>query len=88
MPETRPTICITCGQALGEVPELHRLSDGSPCPSCRDRLLETLPALLPGSPEPVAQGEDDLVERDPGADVAQEDASATHDADERASGSD
>ncbi len=58
MPETRDTICITCGQTLGDVPRLHRLADGSPCPSCRDRLLETLPPLLPRS-GPVAAFESD-----------------------------
>ncbi len=80
MPDIRETICITCGQALGEVPRLHRLSDGSPCPACRDRLLETLPPALPraadrGEPaetvdEPEATTGDELgaPERASGAD--------------------
>jgi len=49
MPDLRETICITCGQALGEIPRLNRLEDGRPCPSCRDRLLEILPPALPAA---------------------------------------
>ena len=45
----RQPVCIACGQATGPKPRLNRLPDGSPCPSCRDRLLETLPPVLPSS---------------------------------------
>jgi hypothetical protein len=42
----REPVCITCGQPAGPR-RLNRLSDGRVCPTCCDRLLDTLPALLP-----------------------------------------
>lgn len=42
------TPCIQCGQPVGELPRWNHLPNGLPCPACRDRLLEALPALLPG----------------------------------------
>ncbi len=52
MNDSKETICFTCGmptgQAPGEFPRLNTLSSGSPCPTCRDRLLECLPGILPG----------------------------------------
>ena len=47
------TICITCGQAASPR-RWNVLSDGSACPACRDRLLETLPAALPARSAPEA----------------------------------
>lgn len=44
------TVCLTCGCPAGDPPVLNRLPSGEPCPSCRDRTLEVLPALLPGLP--------------------------------------
>ena len=42
------TLCITCGQPAGEFPRLNHLPSGQVCPTCRNRLLEALPPLLPG----------------------------------------
>lgn len=47
---SRPSVCIGCGQATGPLPRLNRLPDGKVCPTCRDRLLETLPPVLPAAP--------------------------------------
>lgn len=43
-----PTLCFTCGLALSAPPRLNQLPNGSPCPACRERLLDALPPLLPG----------------------------------------
>lgn len=52
MSDSTETICFTCGmptgQAPGEFPRLNTLSSGQPCPTCRDRLLESLPGIFPG----------------------------------------
>lgn len=45
------TICMGCGQATGPEPRLNVLPNGRPCAACADRLLDTLPPLLP-SPDP------------------------------------
>lgn len=42
------SLCITCGQEVGDPPRLNRLENGLPCPSCRDRILAFLPPALPG----------------------------------------
>ncbi|MBI5365316.1 MAG: hypothetical protein HZA53_19220 [Planctomycetes bacterium] len=52
MPASSPTLCFTCGLATSEPPRLNQLPNGSTCPACRDRLLDALPALLPGRPMP------------------------------------
>jgi hypothetical protein len=44
----RDPVCIGCGQATGPLPRLNLLPDGRVCPKCRDRLLDTLPPVLPG----------------------------------------
>ncbi len=55
--------CITCSNPIQDPPELHRLEDGTPCPACRDRALETVPPALPRfaevdeEQEEVVQGE-------------------------------
>ena len=41
-------MCFTCGQPTGPMPRLNLLSDGKVCPSCRDRVLDSLPPALPG----------------------------------------
>lgn len=46
----RDPVCIACGQPTGPRPRLNRLSDGRICPSCRDRLLDDLPPILPSPP--------------------------------------
>lgn len=40
-------VCITCGLSAGQPAQLNRLHNGQTCPSCRDRVLESLPAPLP-----------------------------------------
>ncbi|MDE0895709.1 MAG: hypothetical protein OSB10_03905 [Planctomycetota bacterium] len=40
--------CFTCGRAVGSPPLLNRLENGLPCPACRDRVLDSLPSILPG----------------------------------------
>jgi DNA-directed RNA polymerase subunit RPC12/RpoP len=42
------SLCISCCQEVGDPPRLNRLPNGLPCPSCRDRILASLPAPLPG----------------------------------------
>jgi len=44
-----PTLCIHCGLSAGNPPRLNRLEDGRVCPACADRLLMSLPPVLPGS---------------------------------------
>lgn len=39
-------VCITCGLSAGPV-QLNRLQNGQTCPTCRDRVLDSLPAILP-----------------------------------------
>jgi len=43
-------LCFTCGLPFGDAARLNHLPSGQVCPSCRDRLLETLPAPFPASP--------------------------------------
>ena len=43
----RNPVCIGCGQATGPVPRLNRHPDGRVCTSCRDRLMDSLPPVLP-----------------------------------------
>lgn len=42
-----PTLCIHCGLSAGNPPRLNRLEDGRVCPACADRLLMSLPPVLP-----------------------------------------
>jgi hypothetical protein len=58
-----PTLCIHCGLSAGNPPRLNRLEDGRVCPACADRLLMSLPPVLPGSAkleEADDESEDDL----------------------------
>lgn len=50
----RDPVCIACGQPTGPRPRLNQLADGRTCPSCRDRLLDTLPPVLPSSLEELS----------------------------------
>lgn len=43
-------VCITCGLEVGSGSQLNRLSNGQVCPTCRDRLLESIPSALPSLP--------------------------------------
>lgn len=47
MDDGREPRCFTCRQPVGDPPVLNRLEDGGACPACRDRLLDSLPSLLP-----------------------------------------
>lgn len=47
MPERSQTLCITCSLPIGEPLRLNRLHNGQVCPSCRDRVLESIPPALP-----------------------------------------
>lgn len=44
------TVCFTCGMPIGEPLRLNRLENGQLCPSCRDRVLDLLPSILPDLP--------------------------------------
>lgn len=44
---SRDPLCINCGQPTGPGPRLNQLPDGHTCPACRDRLLDSLPPVLP-----------------------------------------
>jgi len=48
MSSDRATRCFTCGQPAGDPVRFNHLSNGRPCPTCRDRLLESLGSLIPG----------------------------------------
>lgn len=57
------TLCIHCGLSAGNPPRLNRLEDGRVCPACADRLLMSLPPVLPASArlaEVEGEGETDL----------------------------
>jgi DNA-directed RNA polymerase subunit RPC12/RpoP len=43
-------VCFTCGLQVGEPHRLNRLDNGQICPTCRDRVLESLPPVLPSQP--------------------------------------
>lgn len=47
MPEP---VCFTCGLQVGEPHRLNRLDNGQICPTCRVRVLESLPPVLPSRP--------------------------------------
>ena len=66
----REPVCIACGQPTGPKPRLNRLPDGSICPSCRDRLLDSLPPVLPSELTELSFEEwgDGGEEHDPGDD--------------------
>jgi len=72
MSEPRDTVCFTCGQPAGDFPRLNCLPGGQVCPTCRDRLLESLPACLPSESEETELGEGtasiELLELDSGGD--------------------
>jgi hypothetical protein len=49
MAQIPTSVCITCGLATGEVAQLNRLPNGQICPTCRERVLDSIPAALPAS---------------------------------------
>ena len=62
-------ICFTCGLPSGSNARLNHLPNGQVCPSCRDRLLEALPAPFPVAlareDEEVESGELEAVDGTP-----------------------
>lgn len=64
----REPICMGCGKPTGPLPRLNELPDGRPCPSCAERLLDSLPPLLPRTDFELAEGEGWAEEDDPGDD--------------------
>lgn len=50
----RDPVCIACGRPTGPRPRLNQLPDGRTCPTCRDRLLDTLPPILPAPGEELS----------------------------------
>jgi hypothetical protein len=63
MGAANPTRCFTCGLPVGEPAQLNRLTDGKPCPACRDRLLESLPSIVPTRRRELAGERPDREER-------------------------
>jgi len=57
MTESQGSLCFTCGQPSGPEPRLNSLANGRVCPTCRDRLLESLPSILPSEAEVEEAGE-------------------------------
>jgi len=61
------TVCFTCSCPVGSDPFENRLPSGEACPTCRERILDEAPSLLPRTPieiedeaqEPVALDGDD-----------------------------
>ncbi len=47
MKGSRETLCFTCGQAVQQPPRFNLLETGEHCPTCRDRVLDAVPPLLP-----------------------------------------
>lgn len=47
MAQSSTTVCITCGLSASTGAQLNRLSNGQICPTCRDRVLDSIPAALP-----------------------------------------
>ena len=71
MADRANTICISCGQRVSAQPRLNQLANGQTCPTCRDRVLDSLPAALPRREEIVERSErmslfDGMVERGEG----------------------
>ena len=52
----RQSVCFTCSQPIAEPPAINRLENGETCPTCRDRLLDSLPPLLPSGEGAPADG--------------------------------
>jgi hypothetical protein len=51
IPSSAPIpVCITCGLPTGVPAQLNRLSNGKLCPTCRDRVLDEIPAPFPSHP--------------------------------------
>ena len=81
MTEPQATLCMTCGGQVAATRALNRLPGGEVCPTCRERLLEGLPPLLPGGYEGLEAEEaperaveapsEDVGDAEPGPDDAE-----------------
>ena len=49
------TLCFQCGLPAGEM-RLNHMPNGKVCPTCRDRLLDSLPAPFPTPVSREAEG--------------------------------
>jgi hypothetical protein len=47
MASSASPVCITCGLSVGTGTQLNRMNNGQVCPTCRDRVLDSIPAALP-----------------------------------------
>lgn len=56
MSEEQEPVCFTCGHTTGGTLRLNCLPSGQVCPTCRDRLLECLPPILPADDGSLAAG--------------------------------
>jgi hypothetical protein len=59
------TVCITCCATVGEPYRLNRLDDGQICPTCRERVLASLPPIFPSAPVPQEVADTEAAVRDP-----------------------
>ncbi len=48
MSEKNDPVCFQCGNTVSVPPRIHYLASGEACAQCRDRFVDSLPALLPG----------------------------------------
>ena len=56
MTDSRDPICFTCSQPILSPPRFNLLASGDYCPTCRDRVLDAAPSLLPNkSVKPMAK---------------------------------
>ena len=71
MPDRAKTFCISCGLDVSSAPQLNRLSNGQICPTCRERVLDSLAPALPRRDEVGQRSErmslfDGMIERGEG----------------------
>jgi hypothetical protein len=58
----REPVCFACGSPTGPFPRLNHLPDGRVCPTCRDRLLDSLPPVLPAGRHAEPSDEEEWAE--------------------------
>ena len=62
MSDSAEPICFFCSQAFQVSGQLNRMPDGRPCPICANRLMESLPPLMPGGMPAGRTGETESVQ--------------------------
>ncbi|MBL8859008.1 MAG: hypothetical protein JNL28_10915 [Planctomycetes bacterium] len=50
MAQSSNPVCITCGLQTGDGTQLNRMQNGQICPTCRERVLDSIPSALPCQP--------------------------------------